>query len=78
MLPIQVHYFGIITPFAPLSNFIILPFVEFIIIPGLQILSLVFIAVPHSYIIVPFSSLINSLFTLLSTLINGFDKLPFL
>ncbi len=77
MLPIQIHYFGIITPFAPLSNFIILPFVEFIIIPGLQILSLVFIVTPHSYIIVPFSSLINSLFTLLSTLINGFDKLPF-
>ncbi len=77
LLPIQIHYFGIITPFAPLSNFIILPFVEFMIIPGLQILSFIFIAAPHSYIILPFSSLINSLFTVLSALINDFDKLPF-
>ncbi len=75
MLPLQLHFFGMMTPISPISNLVIVPLVEFAIIPALQLFSILLVAAPHSSLVVPAASFINVMFGVLSFLITAFGHL---
>ncbi|GEM_PF-2303097 len=78
MLPLQLHFFGMVAPISPVSNLVIIPLVEIAIIPTLQIFALILSMFPHGLLILPLSNLINEMFKILSLFINIFDRFPYI